>query len=209
MNPSLSEPTRPAEVIDLSLKREMLFFSLIFAAFGAVSLYAEDRKSDLPPDLTRDSLYIVIRPSLSGPVDSNVPLAYPVVTKQTMFGKAITLKINTNDGKLIINFTPYITADNTFNLVAECQIWTVTDNDGTKTWQYFTYFSSIPLEFGDKAMFYPLGRSDDDSRVIILMEIVCVPYQWIVAGGQSPEFYLDNAGKDSMPVIHPNKKTDN
>ena len=194
----------------MRFKREIVvaFTCLIFSVFCSLKLFAEDG-NDLPPDLIKDSLYIVIRPSLSGAVDEGVPLQYPVVTKQTLFGKAITLKINTNDGKLIINFTPYINEDGNFTLVAECQIWTVTDNSINRTWQYFTYFSSIPLKFGDRAMFYPLGLSEDDTRVSIIMEIVCVPSQWITASGKSPEYYLNNADNKTVPVNQSSDKAGN
>ena len=67
--------------------------------------------------------------------------------------------------------------------MAEGQIWLRTPED--KEVQYRTSFGSVPLELGESALFYPLGRSalgmdvenDEASRLNIELEVQIEPYQ--------------------------------
>ena len=105
------------------------------------------------------------------------------LTRITISGRAVRLRLEGGNLTVIAEFTPYEDENKSILLVAEGQIWLRTPED--QEVQYRTSFGSVPLELGESALFYPLGRSalgmdvenDEASRLNIELEVQIEPYQ--------------------------------
>ena len=82
------------------------------------------------------------------------------LTQVTISGRAVRLRLEGGNLTILAEFTPYETEDSSILLIAEGQIWLTTPQD--EVVQYRTSLRSIPVELGEKVVFYPLGRSTLD-----------------------------------------------
>jgi hypothetical protein len=104
------------------------------------------------------------------------------LTRITISGRAVRLRLEGGNLTIIAEFTPYEDEDGLL-LVAEGQILLRTPED--EEVQYLTSLRSIPLEIGEKVVFYPLGKStfdmssqsDQSVPLNIELEVEISPYQ--------------------------------
>lgn len=104
------------------------------------------------------------------------------LTRVTISGRAVRLRLEGGNITVIAEFTPYEEEDGIL-LVAEGQILLRTADD--EEVQYMTSLRSVPLAIGERAVFYPLGKStfdmdleSDQSRALnIELEVEIAPYE--------------------------------
>ena len=58
-------------------------------------------------------------------------------------------------------------------LVAQGQVWVTTKDEGIL---YYTSIQTIPIEYGERVFFFPLGQKKDDQRARIEVQLVLSPY---------------------------------
>jgi hypothetical protein len=152
---------------------------------AAVNLSAQDETSELPlpGDVVEKSLYVIVGTRIVGETVNDFQNSF---YRLTLPGKPVTIKVRARDGRIIIHFTPYLTGGDYYVLFAQNEIW-AKPAEG-ESLQYFTSFSSIPLHFGDKAIFYPMGKKEKGEY--IQMIVVIVPYNWVADKGIQPESFL-------------------
>ncbi len=100
-------------------------------------------------------------------------------TLTTIPGRSVAIKIQ--GGNLIIKavLTPYKLEDDKLILVAQGQVW-LTDNTVNNAIQYLSSFESIPINFGETILFFPLGISDEITNnefLNIELAIQIVPFE--------------------------------
>ncbi len=80
-------------------------------------------------------------------------------------GEAVKVKLSGDNLVVIANITPYLNEDNTVFLVAKGEIF-LSNNTDSKEVKYYTTLKSLPVKFGETAVFFPLGMAyDSDSNV--------------------------------------------
>ena len=103
------------------------------------------------------------------------------LTRVTISGRAVRLRLEGGNITVFAEFTPYEVEDGIL-LVAEGQILLRTADD--EEVQYMTSLRSVPLAIGERAVFYPLGRStfdmdlesDQSGALNIELEVQIAPY---------------------------------
>ena len=104
------------------------------------------------------------------------------LTRVTISGRAVRLRLEGGNITVIAEFTPY-EEDGGILLVAEGQILLRTADE--EEVQYVTSLRSVPLAIGERAVFYPLGKStfdmdlesDQSGALNIELEVEVVPYE--------------------------------
>lgn len=104
------------------------------------------------------------------------------LTRVTISGRAVRLRLEGGNITVIAEFTPYEEEDGIL-LVAEGQILLRTADD--EEVQYVTSLRSVPLAVGERAVFYPLGKSTFDmdleseqsGALNIELEVEIAPYE--------------------------------
>jgi len=94
-------------------------------------------------------------------------------SKITIPGRPVTLKLVGQNVVVLAQFTPYIREDGKKFLVAQGQVWIDTADRGIK---YQTTMQTIPLEFGERLFFFPLGPKTKDGKSSIEIQLELKPY---------------------------------
>jgi len=94
-------------------------------------------------------------------------------SKVTIPGRPVTLKLVGSNVVVAAQFTPYKKDDGHTILVAQGQVWVSTKDQGIL---YYTTIQTIPLEFGERVYFFPLGQKHADSGSRIEVQLVLKPY---------------------------------
>ena len=100
-------------------------------------------------------------------------------TKLTLPGRSIKIRLDGDNVRIYLTCTPYLQDDGEVLLLAQGQVWLTEPQD--KENRYFSTFYSIPVTFGEKVLFFPLGLSKADAQqkkfFNIEVEIKIVPYE--------------------------------
>jgi hypothetical protein len=100
-------------------------------------------------------------------------------TKLTIPGRAIKVRLDGDNVRIYLLCTPYVQEDGEVLLVAQGQVWLTQPTD--REVKYSSTFYSIPLSFGEKVLFFPLGLSNAEEQskdfYNIELEIKIVPYE--------------------------------
>jgi len=104
------------------------------------------------------------------------------VTKYTISGRKVSVRLKGKKIKVIADITPYVDEEGIL-LLAQGQVWVT--SPGAETVHYSSTMKSLPVQFGDKVYFYPLGiNSDKNKKMFILeLEIQVLPYKNIAQNG--------------------------
>lgn len=94
-------------------------------------------------------------------------------SKITIPGRPVTLKLVGQNVVVLAQFTPYIRDDGRKFLVAQGQVWIDTTDHGIK---YQTTMQTIPLEYGERLLFFPLGPKTKDGKSSIEIQLELKPY---------------------------------
>ena len=161
----------------MSRMRSLAGLLLLIPALNASAVELED----ILQALLGQALTVTITARLTQDGEETVQ-SYQL-TRITISGRAVRLRLEGGNLTIIAEFTPYEGEDKSILLVAEGQMWLRSPE--REEVQYRTSFGSVPLEFGESALFYPLGRSaigmdvenDRSGRLNIELEVQIEPYQ--------------------------------
>jgi len=94
-------------------------------------------------------------------------------SKVTIPGRPVTIKLVGSNVVIAAQFTPYKKEDGRNILVAQGQVWVSTKDQGIL---YYTTMQTIPLEYGERVYFFPLGQKQSDAGSRIEVQIILRPY---------------------------------
>lgn len=97
------------------------------------------------------------------------------VTRVTISGRSVSVRMEGNNITIVADFTPYWTDENELLLVAQGQTWVGAGDadDG----EYRTSFTTLPIQLGEPIVFFPLGidqipvETEEYGRLNIELEI--------------------------------------
>jgi hypothetical protein len=106
------------------------------------------------------------------------------VTRVTISGRAVTLRLDGSNVTVVAKFTPYRDNDDSILLVAQGQTW-ISQNGGSRDIDYQTAFESMPIQLGEPVVFLPLGSNEltmdvetgSSATFNIELEVTIVPYE--------------------------------
>ena len=96
-----------------------------------------------------------------------------VSSKVTIPGRPVSIKLVGTNVVVAAQFTPYRREDGKNILVAQGQVWISSKEEGML---YYTNMQTIPIEFGERVFFFPLGQKKDDRGSRIEVLLVLRPY---------------------------------
>jgi len=98
--------------------------------------------------------------------------------KVTIPGRSVAVRLVGENIRVEAVFTPYQEENGHMLLLAQGQVW-LSEVKGEKT-RYLTTFQSIPVSWGEKVLFFPLGVSQglgDQETFSIRLEVEILPYK--------------------------------
>ena len=164
-------------------KRNIVVPLLLALAVAQTQAQAQDTEIDPKEALTQllsKALTITISARVLPPeTQEDAPVWNAESTKLTIPGRAIKVRLDGDNVRIYLICTPYIQDNGEVLLLAQGQVWLSepTDNEAT----YYSTFYSIPVSFGEKILFFPLGLADAETQqkdfFNIELEIKIVPYE--------------------------------
>lgn len=153
----------------------------LLLALAVGSAPAEDKPLDV-----KEALRVLLSNALEVHVSARVlpmdakPIWNVESTKLTLPGRPIKVRLDGDNIRIYLICTPYVKDSGEVLLLAQGQVWL--SQPPEKEVKYFNTFSSIPVSFGEKVLFFPLGLAaggtDPESDFFnIELEIKVVPYQ--------------------------------
>jgi hypothetical protein len=96
-----------------------------------------------------------------------------VNSRVTIPGRPVGIKLVGSNVVVAVQFTPFFGRQGKNVLVAQGQIWVEIPGEGMR---YHTTLQTIPVEFGERVYFYPLGSvsKPEEDRIEIQLELL--PY---------------------------------
>jgi len=89
-------------------------------------------------------------------------------SKETSIGRPVSIQLVGDNLVISVQFTMYFRQMRGF-LVAQGQIWMEIPDEGIR---HHTTMQTIPVEFGEPVLFFPLGSIDnDDARIEIMVTV--------------------------------------
>lgn len=160
------------------MMRRRLVAPLLLAA-AAVVARAEDMKvADALKALLDNALEVRISARIL-PANAEKEAWTAESTRLTIPGRSVKVRLEGDNVQIYLVCTPYRQENGDMLLVSQGQVWFTEPPE--KTAKYFSTFSSIPVSYGEKVLFFPLGMSDpavqDPGYFNIELEIVIVPYE--------------------------------
>jgi hypothetical protein len=155
---------------------------VILFALGLVSVAAQD--NGLERFFEDEDLESLIDEALQLQITAKVlpPDQQPVWNSQskkvTIPGRSVAVRLVGNNIRIDVVFTPYQEEGGTLLLVAQGQVW-FSEAPNAKT-TYLTTIQSIPVSWGEKVLFFPLGFSSELSKTStfnIQLEVEIYPYR--------------------------------
>jgi len=155
---------------------------VILLALGLVSVGAQD--NDLERFFEDEDLEYLIDEALQLQITAKVlpPDEQPVWNSQskklTIPGRSVAVRLVGDNIRVDVVFTPYQEENGNLLLVAQGQVWFSEAPDAKTT--YLTTIQSIPVSWGEKVLFFPLGFSNElahASTFNIQLEVEIYPYK--------------------------------
>ena len=147
------------------MKQLLSLISLLFIT--QVSLYAQSDAFDYKY-IEGKELSINITTRILG--DENETIWHMDSSKVTVSGEALKMKLKGENLVVIANITPYVNPDNTIFLVAKGEIF-LSDTADSEDVKYYTTLKSLPVDVGEKVIFFPLGMAYDSNSNFYSMEM--------------------------------------
>ena len=153
----------------------------LLLALAVTSAPAEENEMDL-----KKALHALLTNALEVHVSARVlpsdekPIWNVESTKLTLPGRPIKVRLDGDNLRIYLICTPYVKDSGEVLLLAQGQVWL--SQPPEKEVKYFNTFSSIPVTFGERVLFFPLGLSrgevgGQDDFFNIELEITIVPYE--------------------------------
>lgn len=161
----------------------------LLIALAVRSVPAEEKEMDL-----KEALRALLANALEVHVSARVlpadekPIWNVESTKLTLPGRPIKVRLDGDNLRIYLICTPYVKDSGEVLLLAQGQVWL--SQPPEKEVKYFNTFYSIPVTFGEKVLFFPLGLSSgepgggQDDFFNIELEIKIVPYEAVEPDAQ-------------------------
>jgi hypothetical protein len=107
-------------------------------------------------------------------------------SKVTLPGRSVAVRLVGDKLHIDVVFTPYQDANGELLLVAQGQIWMA----GAQETRYFTTFKSVPVDAGEKVLFFPLGLSSKVAQgdtFTLQIEVEIYPYRKLLEKQKASE----------------------
>jgi hypothetical protein len=157
----------------------------LLLAFAVAHTNAQAQGPDTDPkealqELLSKALTVTVSARVLPPdAQEETPVWNAESTKLTLPGRSVKVRLEGDNVRIYLVCTPYLQDDGEVLLLAQGQVWFTEPED--KENRYFSTFYSIPVSFGEKVLFFPLGLSDTDvqqkDHFNIELEIKIVPYE--------------------------------
>jgi hypothetical protein len=157
---------------------------LLFAlAVGHAQGQSQEAEAD-PKEALRDLLSKALSITISArvlPSDTQVetPVWNAESTKLTLPGRPIRVRLEGENVRIFLDCTPYLQESGEVLLLAQGQVWLTETPE--KEARFYSSFYSIPVSFGEKVLYFPLGldggQSPQNDHFNIELEIKIVPYE--------------------------------
>ncbi len=160
----------------------------LLLALAVRSVPAEENEMDL-----KEALHALLTNALEVHVSARVlppdekPIWNVESTKLTLPGRPIKVRLDGDNLRIYLICTPYVKDSGEVLLLAQGQVWL--SQPPEKEVKYFNTFYSIPVTFGEKVLFFPLGLSSGEvggqgDFFNIELEIKIVPYEAVEPDSQ-------------------------
>ncbi len=136
------------------MRRRVALLTALFLV-GIAGLWAQDLDDALK--LLQDkvlSVHITARITQDG----NETVWDMDLSRVTISGRAVTVRLDGSNVIVVARFTPYQEADGSILLVAQGETWVTTDEEENA--RYRTSFKSLPVALGEPVVFFPLGTNE-------------------------------------------------
>ena len=158
--------------------RRRLIVPLLLAA-AAVAARAEDLNiTEALQALLDNALEVKISARIF-PAESDKEPWTAASTRLTIPGRSVKVRLEGDNVRIYLICTPYVQENGEVLLLSQGQVWFTEPPE--KNAKYFSTFYSIPVSYGEKVLYFPLGVSDADAQdqgyFNIELEIVIVPYE--------------------------------
>lgn len=80
------------------------------------------------------------------------------LSRVTISGRAVTVRLDGSNVVVVARFTPYQEAEDSILLVAQGETWVTAE--GQDNTRYRTSFKSLPVRLGESVVFFPLGTNE-------------------------------------------------
>ena len=152
---------------------------LLLCLIATVALSGQEKSEPSLDDLLKDALSLYIHARLSQ-VEQKVKWESEV-DKLTIPGRPVTIHLKNDQARLSVHFTPYRKKEGGLILVAQSELWLMQQKSESKPegLRYYTSMKSIPLDFGETVLFFPLGKMDNlnnPEKLHIEMAVMISPY---------------------------------
>jgi hypothetical protein len=153
---------------------------LALAVAQAQAQDTEDDPKEALQQLLSKALTITISARVLPPeTQEDAPVWNAESTKLTIPGRSIKVRLDGDNVRIYLICTPYVQDSGEVLLLAQGQVWLTEPTDKEAT--YYSTFYSIPVSFGEKVLFFPLGLADAETQqkdfFNIELEIKIVPYE--------------------------------
>ena len=168
------------------IKKGLLYFLLGFSLF-CEALYAQEL---LPEELLalKDKAMVFQITTTVEETSRDVWNAYS--SKITVPGRPVLIKLVGDNIVISVQFIPYLRPDNNYALMARSEIWI---NIPQKGMNYKNDARSIPIEFGEPILYFPLGSNAPLSNPHI--ELLVTVYRY----GEEPEEDVQSPSSSAAP----------
>jgi hypothetical protein len=165
------------------MKRNTVVPLLLALAVAQAPAQAQDGATD-PNEAWQELLSKALSINISVRVlppdtQTETPIWNAESTKLTLPGRSIKVRLDGDNVRIYLICTPYLQDNGDVLLLAQGQVWLTEPSD--KEVKYSSTFYSIPVTYGKKILFFPLGVSDTDPAskdfFNIEVEIKIVPYE--------------------------------
>jgi hypothetical protein len=150
------------------IRRFTFLSSLLFLTANVAVMAQDPGLEDMLPGLKDRAVVLDMTARV---VEQNQEEVWNSVnSKVTIPGRPVGLKLVGANVVVALQFTPYLRRNGRSMLVAQGQIWVNVPGEGIR---YQTTMQTIPLEFGERIYFFPLGSADspEDAWIEIMLEL--------------------------------------
>jgi len=154
----------------LSRSKGVFLKGILFLAAG-VAIDAQETLLDEVPYLKERAVVMRI---VSRIVEQNEQVVWNEENSRvTLPGRPVGMKLVGTNLVVTVQFTPILQPDDRHILVAQGQIWINIPGEGMR---YHATIQTIPLEFSEQIIFFPLGSMQTVDEASIEIQLVVEPY---------------------------------
>ncbi len=139
---------------------------LVLTLMLLLPMHSPGQEGDVD-DLIRQVLYLEFHARL---LTGGGELLWEMENKAyTISGRTVDVRLEGGNVLAISHLTPYLRNDDMVLLVAQGEVWYNRNNP--RDVKYYSGMTSIPIELGESAIFFPLGLNEKIEQTAYIIEI--------------------------------------